>query len=153
MKRLLFVALLCTLALPVAAQDESPEGDPPLIALGARQMVIEFLELDEVQVEEWEILWFEHRDAEIPIREQIAEVQALIEEQFATGAPDPTELGRLMIDRRSLGEALAEVHVIYVEGFQMLLDEEQERRLHQLRVADRIQGFIPAFKAFELVRR
>jgi hypothetical protein len=83
----------------------------------------------------------------------IADVQAAIEDLFASGSPDPAELGLLMIERRALGEDLKDVHVVYAEGFQFLLDEEQARRLHQLRVADRIQGFIPAFKAFELVKR
>jgi hypothetical protein len=120
---------------------------------GAHQLVIEFLDLDANQVAAWDVLWADHRAAEEPIRQQIAAVQALIEDQFASGAPDPTELGLLMIDGRDLGEALIDVHIVYVEGFEFLLNEDQAHRLRQIRVADRIQGFIPAFKMVELVRR
>ena len=120
---------------------------------GARQLVIEFLALDPVQAEAWDLLWADHRAAEEPLRQQLADVHAAIQEQFAGGAPDPTTVGLLVIDRHALGEAVADVHRIYVEGFHALLDEDQMGRLNQLRIADRIQGFIPAFKAFELVHR
>lgn len=153
MKRVLFAILLLAIAIPAAAQDDPPDGEFGPIGYGARQLVIEFLELDDAQADAWGILWTDHRDAEIPLKQQIADVQMAIEDLFASGAPDPAELGLLMIDRRALGEALKDVHVVYAEGFQFLLDEEQAQRLHQLRVADRIQGFIPAFKAFELIRR
>jgi len=153
MKRLILPILLLAMVAPAAAQDKPPEGDPGPIWDGARQLVIEFLQLDDGQVMDWDVLWTEHRTAEEPIHQQIADVQALIEDQFASGAPDPTELGLLMIERRDLGEALIDVHMVYVEGFEFLLDEEQARRLREIRVAERIQGFIPAFKAFQLVKR
>ena len=153
MKRLLLSVLFLTLATPVIAQEKPPEGDLGPIANGAHQMVIEFLQLDPDQVAAWDVLWADHVAAAEPILQQIADVQALIEDQFASGAPEPTELGLLMIDRRTLGEALADVLKVYVEGFDFLLDEEQAGRLHQIRVADRIQVFIPAFKVFSLVKR
>ena len=153
MKRVFFAILLLALAIPVAAQDDPPEGEFGPIANGAHRLVIEFLQLDEYQIEAWDVIWTDHREAEEPIKQQIADVQQAIEDIFAAGSPDPAELGLLMIDRRVLGEALKDVHVVYAEGFQFLLDEEQAQRLHQLRVADRIQGFIPAFKLFELIRR
>ena len=153
MKRLLFSVLMLALAAPVAAQVEPPDPEAGPIITGARRMVIGFLQLDEDQVAAWNLLWDDHRIAEEPLRQQLADVQALIEEQFASGAPDPTELGLLMIDRRALTESLIDVHAVYLEGFGFLLDEEQARRWNQIRVADRIQVFIPAFKAFDLVKR
>jgi len=153
MKRVLFAILLLAMTIPAAAQEKPPEGEFGPIGDGARQLVIEFLELDDAQTASWDILWNDHRDAEIPLKQQIADVQMAIEDLFASGSPDPADLGLLMIDRRALGEALIDVHVVYVEGFQFLLDDDQAKRLHQLRVADRIQGFLPAFRAFELVKR
>ena len=153
MKRLFLPILLLALAMPAAAQEKPPEQDPGPIMNGARHLVIEFLKLDENQAAAWEVLWADHRAAEGPILQQIADVQAMIEDLFAGGAPDPTELGLLMIERRALGESLADVHRVYIEGFEFLLDEEQARRLREIRIAERIQGFIPAFKAFDLVRR
>ena len=153
MKRLFLPLLLLALAMPAVAQEKPPEQEIGPIMNGAHQLVIEFLDLDANQVAAWDVLWADHRAAEEPIRQQIADVQALIEDQFASGAPDPTELGLLMIDRRDLGEALIDVHVVYVEGFEFLLDEEQAHRLREIRIAERIQGFIPAFRLLELVRR
>ncbi|MCU0304792.1 MAG: hypothetical protein MUC56_12115 [Thermoanaerobaculales bacterium] len=153
MKRLLLSAMLLALALPAAAQ----VGDPPDLTHpamdAARFAIVNFLDLDPLQVEAWDLLWAEHRDAEAPIRQQLADIQAQIDALFATGAPDPTELGVLVIERHALGEALIDVHVVYVDGFQALLDEAQMDRLTEIRIADRIQPWIPAFKAFELVRR
>jgi hypothetical protein len=119
----------------------------------ARNAVINFLELDPDQIGAWDILWADHRDAEQPIKQQIADVQAAIDALFASGAPDPAELGMLVIERHALGEELVDVHVVYVESFHALLDDEQMYRLEEIRIADRIQRWIPAFKAYELVRR
>ena len=153
MKRLFLSVLLLALAMPAIAQEKPAEQEPGPIMNGAQHMVIEFLDLDAEQAAAWEVLWVDHRIAEEPIRHQIADVQAMIEDLFATGTPDPAELGLLMIERRYLGESLADVHRVYIEGFELLLDEEQAQRLRQIRIAEKIQGFIPAFKAFELVKR
>ena len=153
MKRLLLSVLILALAGPVAAQLDEP-GDMTHPAMdAARHAVINFLALETDQVEAWDTLWADHRAAEEPLRQQIADVQTLIDDLFAAGVPDPADLGVLVIERHDLGEALVEVHVIYVEGFQALLDEEQARRLREIRIAERIQRWIPAFTAFELVRR
>ncbi len=153
MKRLVISIMMLALAAPLMAQEKPSETEPGPIMDGARHLVIEFLELDADQIASWEILWADHRAAEEPLHQQIASVQAMIEDQFASGAPDPNELGLLMIERRDLGEALIDVHVVYLEGFEFLLDEEQARRLREIRIAERIQRLIPAFKAFELVKR
>ena len=58
-----------------------------------------------------------------------------------------------MIERRQLGEALVEVHLIYHEAFLALLDDGQARRLRFIARADDVQRFIPAFKLFELIPR
>ena len=153
MKRMLLSALILAVAVPVAAQIQEPSDLTHPAMDAAHHAVANFLALDQNQVESWDILWADHRAAEEPLRQQIADVQTLIEDLFASGAPDPTELGLLMIERRDLGEALIDVHVIYVEDFQALLDEEQAGRLREIRIADKIQRWIPAFKAFELVKR
>ena len=120
MKRLFLSVLLLAIAMPAVAQDKPPEQEPGPIMNGAQHMVIEFLDLDAEQAAAWEVLWADHRIAEEPIRQQIAVVQAMIEDLFAAGAPDPEELGLLMIERRYLGESLIDVHRIYIEGFELL---------------------------------
>jgi hypothetical protein len=153
MKRLMLLVILIGLSVPAAAQVEEPPDFSHPAMDAARHAVINFLDLDATQVDAWDVLWADHRAAEVPLRRQIADVQAEIDDLFAMGAPDPEELGSLVIVRHDLGEALIDVHVIYVEAFQDLLDPEQEGRLREIRIADRIQPWIPAFKAFELVRR
>ena len=153
MKRMLLSALILALAAPVAAQFDDP-GDPTHPAMdAARHAVINFLELEQEQVDDWDVLWADHRAAEEPLRQQIADVQVMIDDLFAAGVPDPADLGLLVIERHDLGEALIDVHVIYVDAFQALLDEEQTHRLREIRIAERIQRWIPAFKAVELVKR
>ena len=51
MKRLILPILLLALVAPVAAQDGPSEGNPGPIWDGARHMVIEFLQLDEDQID------------------------------------------------------------------------------------------------------
>jgi hypothetical protein len=153
MKRLMFPVLILVLVAPAAAQTEPPGEGPHPVRAAARAAVIEFLDLDSSQIDAWDTLWLDHRDAEQPLRQQASEIQERIEEIFTGGEPDPTDLGLLMIERRDIAEALTDIHLIYNEGFAALLDEEQSGRLRQIRTADRIKRFIPAFEAFELVRR
>ena len=81
MKRLFLPILLLALAMPAAAQEKPPEEDPGPIANGARHLVIEFLDLDADQAAAWEVLWTDHRAAEEPLRHEIADIQAMIEER------------------------------------------------------------------------
>lgn len=153
MKRILLSILVLAAAFPAAAQVPEP-GDPPHPAMtAARHAVISFLQLDAAQVDAWDVLWADHRADEQPLRQQIADLQAEIDALFAAGVPDPAELGLLVVERHDLGVALADVHRFYVDGFEDLLDAEQADRLREIRIADRIEPWIPSFKAFELVRR
>lgn len=162
MKRILIVVFVLAAAMPAFAQQgpggppprgaEQSEGPPP-IAEAAHNAVVAFLQLTEEQVVAWDEIYWIHRDAEQPLKEEIAAVQAEIDALFEAGDPDPTELGELMIDRRELGEALIDVHVVYHDSFVALLDEEQLGRLGFIARADRVEKIIPAFKLFELIRR
>jgi hypothetical protein len=83
----------------------------------------------------------------------IAEVQAMIDDLFEGGEPDPAEVGALFIERRDLGDQLLEVHIVYHEDFVALLEDNQLRRLGFIVRADDVQKIIPAFKLFELIPR
>ena len=144
--------ILLTLIAIVAVAPAFAEEPPPIVE-AAHNQVVRFLDLSEEQVVAWDEIYQIHREAEQPLQEEIAAVQALIEELFEEGEPDPYELGLLMIERRELGEALIEVHVIYHEAFVALLEEFQVRRLRFINRADDVQKAIPAFKLFELIPR
>jgi len=148
MKKLLIVLFALAVVVPVAAQEE-----PPPIVEAAHNGVAAFLKLTPEQIVDWDVIYQIHREAEQPLKEAIAAVQEKIDALFDAGDPDPTEVGELMIERRFLGEAFLEVHLIYHEDFVALLDESQVRRLRFIARADDVQKFIPAFKLFELIRR
>lgn len=143
----LFTLLSCITMIPAFAQEAPPAME------AAHNAVAHFLQLDENQVAAWDELYADHKAAEQPIQEAIAELQAQLDELFAEEAPDPTTIGELVLQRRDLGEELAQIHIDYNEAFAGLLSEEQANRLKFIRRANDVQRFIPAFKAFELVRR
>ncbi len=145
---LIAVGMLCASALL-----EAQEMGPPPIVEAAHDRVAAFLQLNEQQIADWDVIYKIHRDAEQPLQDEAAAVQAEIDVLFEAGAPDPTELGGLVIQRHELGEALIAVHVVYHEDFVALLDETQVRRLKFIARADDVQQVIPAFKLFELIPR
>ena len=148
MKKLLIVLFALAVVAPVAAQEE-----PPPIVEAAHNAVVAFLQLTDEQIVVWDEIYQIHRDAEQPLKEDIRAVQDEIDALFEAGDPGPATVGALFIERRVLGEALIEVHVVYHEDFVVLLDEDQVRRLRFFARADDVQKFIPAFKLFELIRR
>ena len=149
MKKVLFALVALAIVAPAIAQEDGP---PPIVE-ASHNAVVAFLKLTPEQVTAWDEVYQIHRDAEQPIQEDIREVQEAIDALFEAGAPDPAEVGELFIERRVLGEALIEVHVIYHEAFVALLEENQVRKLHFVARADDVQRIIPAFKLFELIRR
>jgi len=140
--------LICAVAIiPAFAQE------PPPAIEAAHNAVVRFLQLDEGQTAAWDQLYADHRAAEQPVQEMMADLQAQLEELFDEESPDPTAVGSLVIQRRDLGEQLIQIHQDYNDAFTALLTEEQVNRLQFIRRAEDVQKFIPAFKAFELIRR
>lgn len=173
MKRLMVAILLIAVAAPLAAQSRTSAGrvspfafeyEVPenlseyAIAKGslpehAQQAIIDFLELSPAQVAAWNDLLDETRAMVEPLRVQAEEIQALIEEEFASGSPDAEVVGQLVIDRRAIGEELATIHRDYVDEFEhLILTQDQHKRYHFVRGAARVQPLIPAFRLYGLVR-
>jgi hypothetical protein len=152
MKRLFIALVALTLAAPVLAQEPAPDELPPL-GEAARNGVITFLQLTDDQIADWEALLDTRELAMEPIRADIQAVEAAIQEQFDSGAPDALTVGELVIERRALSEEWSAVHMTYVEDFEALLDDIQLADLQFLRRAERAQIFIPAFRTFGLIRR
>ena len=149
MKKFVIAVLMLAVVAPVVAQ----EMEPPPIAEAAHNRVAAFLKLSAEQIAQWDVIYQIHRDAERPLKEEAAAIQTEIDALFEAGEPDPAEVGELFIQRRDLGEALFEVHLIYHEDFVALLDETQVKRLRFISRADDVQQVIPAFKLFELIPR
>ena len=147
-----FLAFVMVAPAIALAQEEPAQGPPPAVR-AAHNQVVHFLQLTEEQVAAWNEIYLIHREAEQPIQEDIAAIQAQLEELFELELPDPAEVGELVLERRYLGEILFEIHLTYHEDFVALLDEDQVQRLGFIRHADDVQPIIPAFKLFELIPR
>ncbi len=139
MKRWILALAALAIVTPAVAHD-GPHADV------ARDAVIQFLVLDADQIAAWDQLVADRDAAADPIRQALADVQQQIDDLFAAGDPDPTEVGLLVIERRDLGQQLADVHTVYVDGFEAVLDPDQLDRLEFIRRADRVQPLIPAFR-------
>ena len=141
--------MICALTLPAIAQEPptAPGADR------AEEAVARFLELTPDQVEAWELLAEQRRlDAE-PIRDSLEDVHAELGDLLGQEEPDAMRVGELVIQRRRLGEALHDIQIAYVEGFEALLDGDQLGRLELIRRADRLQPLSPAFERTGLLPR
>jgi len=147
MKKILIAVIALCVVAPLAAQ----EMESPPIVEASHNAVAAFLQLNDEQIAAWDVIYQIHREAEQPLKDEMAAIQAEIDALFETGDPDPAVLGELVIERHALGEALFDVHRVYHEDFVALLDEAQAKRLKFIARADDVQKFIPAFKLFELI--
>jgi hypothetical protein len=151
MKKLLIALFVLSIVSPVLA--EEPPAEPPPIVEASHNAVVAFLKLTPEQVEDWDAIYWIHREEEQLLQKDIKAVQGRIDELFEVGNPDPAAVGELFIQRRDLGERLIEVHIVYHEDFLLILDDQQVRKLRFIARADDVQKFIPAFKLFELIPR
>jgi hypothetical protein len=150
MKRLLVLAILVAVAAPVAAQDDSGEQQPQ--RKNPFTMMVRFLELDEIQVEQWKALIEQRRAGATLLEEQARAIQEQLKAEFDTGSPDPTTVGELVIERRTIAENQVSLKRDYLETFRTeILNENQVQRLDFLRRADRVQPLIPAAKRLGLL--
>ena len=148
MKRLLLPLVALAFAVPGAAQETPPPG--PFVDEAVR-IVAAFLQLDREQVDAWILLGQDREAAARPLRQAADLVNAELQDLLASPDPDAAAVGVLVIERRNLGDQLAEVQRLYVEGFEALLDEDQSDRLGFIRRAARARPVIPAFERLGLL--
>jgi hypothetical protein len=150
MKRLLVLMIFVALAAPVAAQDDPGAADHQ--RRNPFNMMVRFLELDEVQAEEWKALIEQSRSDAAALEEEARAIQQAIADEFETGAPDAQTVGELVIERRAVAEELGDVHRLYLETFRNeILTEDQNRKVSFLRHAERAQPFVMAAKRLGLL--
>jgi len=150
--RMTVVVMMCA-AAPLFAQappDLGPSEDPNLPGV-ARHIIIEFLNLSPDQVSQWDDLIADREAAAQPLVDAIAGINAELEVLLSGDDPDPYEVGDLVIQRHDLGVELADVHRTYVEGFEMMLTEEQLGQYHFIRRAERAQPLFPSFRILGLL--
>lgn len=148
----LTIALLALSAPAMAQGGPLPgETEDPCLPGAAQQIVTDFLELDQNQVMLWDELIADREAAAQPVREAVAAVQAELEALLADDNSDPTEVGDLVIQRHDLGRELAEIQRAYVEGFELMLSDEQLDRYLFVRRAERAQPLFPPFRIMDLL--
>jgi hypothetical protein len=156
MKTAVTIAITLALTLwtaPALAQDGPipGPGDEACLPGAAQRVIAEFLQLTGDQVTAWDVLIDERNAAAEPLRDQLADVDAQIQDLLAGDDPDPYAVGDLVILRRDLAEQLAQVQRTYVEGFDALLTEEQQGQYHFIRRAEQAQPLFPAFRTLGLL--
>lgn len=156
MRRALIIAtaLAALLAAAPSSAQAPPDrpGEENLCLPGAAQhLVAEFLGLDDDQIAEWDLIIDEREAAAAPIRDAIAAVQQQLEDLLSSDDPDPFEVGDLVIERRDLGEQLADVERTYVEDFEGILHDDQLGRYRFVRRAERAEPVFPAFRLVHLL--
>jgi hypothetical protein len=145
------VIALLVLALAGATGVATAQDRPGPFVDEAFAGAAHFLQLDETQTDTFLALLEDRQAAADPIREEIAAVETAIRDQLESGTPDATTVGDLVIERYVLGSDLGDVHQLFVDGFEAMLNEDQAIQLEGLRDAKRVQRILPAFERFGLL--
>jgi Spy/CpxP family protein refolding chaperone len=152
MKRTLFSVLVTACALLVAAPlvaQEPPEVPPAFDR--AMDHVAAFLELDDAQMDQWDILIDVRRDTVEPLRDTIATTEAELRDLLAADEYDYTAIGEATVTIAESRQLIGQAHADYLQSFADMLDEEQRRRLGLVRTADRIKPLLSDFRLMGLL--
>lgn len=145
MRRAALVLMMVCLAAPLLAQADAPQNPK------AQEAVARFLQLTPDQVQDWNELLAAREASILPLRDDLRDVEIELKELLDGEDPDPTAVGTLVLEGKSLREAIGEVHRDYVDSFEGMLVEEQRGRLSAIRRAERLQPLFPAFRLFGLL--
>lgn len=143
--------LLSTLSL--AAQGRPTDAGPRTDA-GPEQpvrVVAHFLELSEVQIEQWVGILQGLHESVRPLAETVGERQRELDAQLHSDAPDPTTVGSLLLEIRDLRRQIHGLQEQAGEDFELLLDDTQRERLDTVRRAAPLVRILPAFRALYLL--
>jgi len=126
-----------------ATKVEASGGPPPL------QVVVQFLQLRQGQVEELEQLLQARQAAVVPLLEGIQQRVQQLEGLLESGG-NPAEVGVLVIQIHTLQQEVAQVQQDFISKWVSLLDAEQRQRLEAVRLAAVLQPILPAFQQLYL---
>ena len=140
--RILVPGLLLVAGTVVAAAQEdegrvSKRGARGDFAERDAERMARALQLTESQQEEWRRLREEHEASVRPLIGQMRDVTERLETEANHQNPDPTIVGQLELDRRSIARQLRESRVQVDEDLARLLDRDQTIRWEALREGGR----------------
>jgi len=127
-----------------ATKVEASGGPPPPL-----QVVVQFLQLRQGQVEELEQLLQARQAAVVPLLEGIQQRVQQLEELLESGG-NPAEVGVLVIQIHTLQQEVAQVQQDSIQKWVILLDSEQRQRLEAVRLAAVLQPILPGFQQLYL---
>lgn len=137
-----------SLQVPEAAESLVSQPDSPAEAL---HLVAAFLQLTPDQVGSLKTLLRQRRQAIVPLVQEIVKRQQEIHLQLNSGSPDPATLGQLLIEIHEFLQLVRQAQETFLQAFNNLLNEEQQRRYGAIRVAERLQPFLAAFQSLRLI--
>lgn len=137
-----------SLQVPPAAEAAVSQWWTPAESL---TVVAVFLQLTPEQVDSLTSLLRQRHDVIVPLVQEINERQRQILEQLQSGAPDPLAIGTLVIEIHQYLQEVREAQATFMGGFLGLLNDEQRRRYEAIRLAERLQPFLPAFRTLRLL--
>lgn len=146
-------ALLLLTSLSLFAQGRPADTGPRTDAGPERpiQVVAHFLELSEVQIEQWVGILQGLHESVRPLAETLGERQRELEELVRSDAPDPTTVGSLLLEIRDLRRQIHGLQEQAGEDFELLLDDAQRERLDTVRRVAPLVRILPAFRALYLL--
>lgn len=115
------------------------------------EVVKEYLNLSDEQVQIWIGLLEDFRATQKEISEQIRPLEQTLKDILNSENPDPAMVGNLVIQIDNLRKEMRENLEIYREDFLILLNEEQLERYFVLSEAFELAPLFPAFQETELI--
>ncbi len=148
MKRLYFLFLLIP---AIILSGEGFKENPPPPPNNPIEVVINYLNLSEEQIELWIGFLEEFRLAQRDLQNQIRPLERTLREILNSENPEPESVGILVIQIDNLKKMMKENEITYRENFELLLNEEQLEKYNILRNAFELAPLFPAFQATNLI--
>jgi Spy/CpxP family protein refolding chaperone len=123
------------------AAAEAPETYSPI------QIVTQVLGLSDAQAQTLAQILAARAESTRPLAEQIEQHEQQISTLLGGNHPDPTQLGRLLIETRQLQTQVQTIAAASASQFVSVLSDPQKQTLGQIRQASQVCPVVPAFAA------
>jgi hypothetical protein len=112
-------------------------------------VVVQFLQLNQVQAQEFAQLLQARQAAVTPLLQAIQQLTQQLEALLKSGG-SPQQVGTVVIQIYGLQQQVAQVQQSFLTNFTNLLSPDQQQRLQAVRIAEQLQPILPAFQQLYL---